>query len=339
MRSVTLLEPGHFEAKMVADPITLGPEDVLSRVNTIGICGTDYHAYKGDQPFFSYPRRLGHELGVEVLAVGEQVTDLKPGDKCAVEPYLFCGACQPCLAGKTNCCERLNVLGVHVDGGWCEKLILPSQKLHRANDLGFNQLALVETLGIGFHAVGRASLYAGQSILVIGAGPIGMTVMQAAKLRGVRVVAYDYSAHRLEVCKNLRLADEVIVGPQEGLPSVLRTLGGGHLPEVVFDATGQISSMQDCIQYVAFGGTIVFVGLVQNDFSLPDPLFHRKEITLIASRNATSTEFKQILEHMRQKQISVDDWIGPQVSFDDIIDTFPQLLKSQSTFIKAMILL
>src|SRR3954471_5625295 len=152
MRRVTLLEPGRFAADSCAPPESPGGY-ALVRSHRIGVCGTDLHAFAGRQPFFTYPRVLGHELGVEVVSVPPGDHGLKPGDRCAVEPYLWCGRCHACRTGKPNCCENLQVLGVHTDGGMCGRLAVPADKLHRSERLSFEQLALVETLGIGYHAV------------------------------------------------------------------------------------------------------------------------------------------------------------------------------------------
>src|SRR5262245_17969764 len=185
MQTVILAEPSRFELTDTAAPSEPPPGHALVRVHRIGVCGTDLHAYRGEQPFFSYPRILGHELGVEVLSLAPDVkSDLAPGDRCAVEPYMDCGTCIACRRGSTNACTSLRVLGVHIDGGMREYIAVPSAKLHSSAALSFDQLALVETLGIGAHAVGRARIAVGAWALVIGVGPIGLTVMQFARLAG-----------------------------------------------------------------------------------------------------------------------------------------------------------
>jgi threonine dehydrogenase-like Zn-dependent dehydrogenase len=156
MRAVVLERPGQFsvmETPPVGKPKT-GEATVL--VKTIGICGTDLRAFGGNQPFFQYPRFLGHELGVEILGAGASEKGLPPGDQCAVEPYLSCGHCSACKRGKTNCCKKLRLLGVHIDGGMLGALTVPSSKLHKSEGLSPDQLALVETLSVGAHAVRRA---------------------------------------------------------------------------------------------------------------------------------------------------------------------------------------
>src|SRR5947199_4307593 len=179
MQTIVLEKPGSLTLADTAAPTDVPPGHAMVRVRRVGICGTDLHAYRGRQPFFSYPRILGHELGVEVIALGDGDTfGLKKGDRCTVEPYLNCGKCIACRRGKTNCCASLEVLGVHTDGGMRERIRVPVSKLHPSETLTLDQLALIETLGIGAHAVDRAKVEAGEFVLVIGAGPIGLAVMQ-----------------------------------------------------------------------------------------------------------------------------------------------------------------
>src|SRR5437016_1168272 len=146
MKTLTLNEPGNFAFSETPEPVDLPPGHALVRVRRVGICGTDWHAYHGRQPFFTYPRILGHELGIEVERVNDASSSLRPGDRCSVEPYLNCGRCIACRRGKGNCCVDLKVLGVHIDGGMRERIVVPTNKLHRSNSLSLEQLALVETL-------------------------------------------------------------------------------------------------------------------------------------------------------------------------------------------------
>src|SRR3954454_12795824 len=173
MKAIQLTEPKQFRRIDIADAPQPGPGEVLVRIHRIGICGTDISGYLGKMPFFSYPRIPGHELGVEVLEVGAGVTNVKPGDRCAVEPYINDPNSYASRRGHPNCCERLEVLGVHRDGGMRPQVVLPARKLHPSKTLAFEQLALVETLAIGCHAVNRGAPRADGSCLIIGAGPIG----------------------------------------------------------------------------------------------------------------------------------------------------------------------
>src|SRR5438067_817264 len=186
MLQIRLEQPGEFIARESSAPVRAEGE-ALVRIRRIGVCGTDLHAFQGNQPFFTYPRVLGHELAGEIIEIGANDRGLTVGDRVAIEPYLACDECRACRSGRYNCCARLEVLGVHRDGGMQELLAAPIRLLHRSERLALEQLALVETLGIGFHAVERAALAPGESVLVVGAGPIGLAVSQFALLAGARV--------------------------------------------------------------------------------------------------------------------------------------------------------
>ena len=165
MKTIVLEKPGSFQLTERPSPGDPAPGQALVRIHRVGVCGSDIHAFKGNQPFFTYPRVVGHELGVEIVAVGPNEKGLAVGDRCAVEPYLHCGRCIACRRGKTNCCVALQVLGVHTDGGMCEFIAVPVGKLHRSRTLSPDQLALVEMLTIGAHAVRRAQLEPGENVL------------------------------------------------------------------------------------------------------------------------------------------------------------------------------
>ncbi len=170
MKAIQLQEPKRFEHVDIAEPGKPGPGQALVRTHRMGICGTDYSGYLGKMPFFSYPRIPGHELGVEVLEVGDGVSNVKAGDRCSVEPYMNCGTCYACRKGSPNCCDSLEVIGVMIDGGLCEQFLIRADKLHRSEKLSFEQLALVETLGIGCHACDRGAPQEGDHVLIAGMG-------------------------------------------------------------------------------------------------------------------------------------------------------------------------
>lgn len=336
MKSVTLEEPGRFVVAERAEAYTPGVGEALVRVRRVGVCGTDYHAFRGRQPFFHYPRVLGHELGVEVLQVGESVENVRPGDRCAVEPYLNCGRCIACRQGKTNCCVALEVLGVHRDGGLCERMVVPAVKLHPSSRLTLDQLALVETLGIGAHAVNRAAVQPGETVLVIGAGPIGLSAIQFAKAAGARVTVMDVNPDRLEFARDAIGCDDCIPAGEPALKEVEK-LTAGDLPTAVFDATGNPSSMMEAFQYVAHGGRLVFVGLFQGDVTFHDPYFHRREMTLLSSRNSTAADFRRIIGLIESGQVDTTHWITHRAQLGDVANVFPAWLDPQSKVLKAIV--
>lgn len=336
MRKVILQKPGHFVREASEYPNSPAPGEVLVRMRKIGVCGTDLHAFRGRQPFFSYPRVLGHELGVEILECGDH-TKLKQGQYCAVEPYLYCGQCIACQRGKTNCCEKLEVLGVHVDGGMCEQMIVPATNLYPSDKLQPEQLALVETLGIGAHAVERASLALDDTILVLGAGPIGLSVVQFAQMLGLPLIVADMNARRLQFCQQNMKVSAVLDAGQDDFEAQLKRLLGGELPTVIFDATGNPESMQKALHYLAPGGKLILVGLYQGDYTFHDPLFHKKEVTLMSSRNSTGSNFRRIISLMEQGKIDTSPWITHHLNLDDVPDGFATLLEPTSGVVKAMV--
>jgi 2-desacetyl-2-hydroxyethyl bacteriochlorophyllide A dehydrogenase len=337
MKTVRLDKPGHLSLLEEAPPAPPLSGEALVRVRRVGICGTDLHAYAGDQPFFTYPRVLGHELGVEVVAVGAGVTHLRPGDRCSVEPYLNCQKCVACRRGKPNCCSELRVLGVHVDGGMRGSFTLPARKLHPSSVLSFDQLALVDTLAIGCHAVERAGLERDESALVIGAGPIGLSVMQFAAEAGARVIVLDVNAGRLEFCRTQIGVPHVVNAAETPPLDALERLTGGDLPTAVFDATGNPKSMAAAFHYPAQGGRLVFVGLFQGEVAFNDPSFHKRELTLLASRNALPTDFTRIIRLIEGGRIDTTPWITHRAPLDEVSGAFPAWVRPETGVIKAMV--
>lgn len=298
-------------------------------MRNIGVCGTDLHAFRGRQPFFTYPRILGHELAVDVVDVGNDVTALKAGDRCAVNPYLNCGTCQACRRGKTNCCETLKVLGVHIDGGMRERFNVPASHLYLGNDLTDSQLALVETLGIGAHAVGRAMPVSGEPALVIGSGPIGLAVMEFLRIADVPIHLLELSGSRRSFANANYPVARMYANREEALAANPVT--------TVFDCTGNPHSMNSALSLVANGGKLIFVGLFVGDVTFHDPDFHRKEISLLATRNCTAPEHLRILEHIREGRINTAPWVSDTVKASDMIPRFPHWTDPNAGVVKAII--
>ena len=336
MRAIQLEKPQSFLPIDISEPGKPGPAQALVRVHRVGICGTDYSGYLGKMPFFTYPRIPGHELGVEVLAIGSGVTHLKPGDRCAVEPYMNCGACFPCQRGASNCCEQLKVLGVMMDGGLTEQLLLPAAKLHPSTRLTFDQLALVETLAIGCHAVNRGAPAPGDTVLVIGAGPIGLSVIEFVKLAGAKTVVIDLNEQRLAFCRETMGVEHTLLGDGSELEA-LRNLTNGALAQVVIDATGSNKSMSHALNYCSFTGRLVFVGITTQEIAFVHPLMHRRELTLLASRNALPPDFTRIIQLIEDGLINTRPWITHQAPFEKMIEEFPRWLQPETRVIKAVV--
>tara|TARA_B110000037_G_scaffold192394_1_gene226579 strand:+ start:456 stop:1466 length:1011 start_codon:yes stop_codon:yes gene_type:complete len=333
MDTLRLVVPGVIELIETDEPRSPESGEVVVRVCHVGLCGTDIHAYAGRQPFFTYPRILGHELGVVVEEVGSDVSGLAVGDRCAVEPYLAEPGDRAYEKGKTNCSASTQCLGVHVDGGMRERIVLPAKLLHLSQKLDTRSLALVETLGIGCHAVERARLEEGESVVVVGAGPIGLTVVQFAVLSGVRVTVMDMSEDRLESCKSLFPSVETLkIGVDEDAKRGFRVR-----PDCVFDCTGNQQSMERSIALPAHGGRVVLVGICREMICFNDPDFHTRELSIIGSRNSTAKDFKFIIDKMETGEIDPSSWITHECrsgEFSGVIDTW---LKPDSGLLKGMI--
>jgi 2-desacetyl-2-hydroxyethyl bacteriochlorophyllide A dehydrogenase len=338
MKAIQLAEPKQFRVIDVPEPPAPGAGEAVVKVFRVGVCGTDYSGYLGKMPFFSYPRIPGHELGVEVVAVGPGVTNVKSGDRASVEPYINCQNCYSCVRGHTNCCENHQTLGVHCDGGLRPFFTIPARKLHVSETLSYEQLALVETLGIGLHAINRANPRADETVLVIGAGPIGLSVVEFAKLAGSRVVVMDLNEQRLRFAREQMGVRETITAKNlDEDVKAFTELTGGKLGNVVVDATGSVKSMVAAMNFVGFAGRLVWVGITQDPLTFTQPLMHRREMTMLASRNALPHEFTRIIRLIEGGMLDTRPWITHRAPFEGMIGEFANWLKPDTGVVKAMV--
>ena len=335
MRAVVLEDPGHLAVVDRPEPHAPAPDEVLVATRRVGLCGTDYHAYAGNQNFFSYPRVLGHELAVEVLEVGRDVTNVSAGDCCAVLPYLPCGECISCRNGRTNCCQRLQVLGVTTDGGMRERFTVASSALFGRPALDLDALALIETLGIGYHAVQRSGVQPGQFALVVGGGPIGLATCQVLLAAGARVALTDTSPDRLSRAAAMMPVHALAAGG--GLDERLREADLGRLPTLVFDATGNRNSMEHSLTLVEFTGTLVLVGHTTSGLTFDNPTLHRREITVVTSRNALASEWEPLLDLVEAGTIGATPWITDRTDLSDVVTDLPRWASAAGTMLKALV--
>ena len=339
MKALQLEKPESWREVDVPEPSKPGVGEALVQVNRVGVCGTDIAGYLGKMPFFSYPRIPGHELGVKVVETGGGVTNVKTGDRCSVEPYMNCQQCYACRRGHTNCCENLKVLGVMMDGGLTEYLLLPARKLHPANELSAEQCALVETLAIGCHAVNRGNPRVGENVLVVGAGPIGLAVIEFVKLSGARTIVLDMNEKRLEFCRtNMRVTDTVLAKGDGSELEALKEITKGQCADLVVDATGSNKSMSHCLNFAAFAGRVVYVGITQQEVSFPHaPIMHRRELTLMGSRNALPEDFRRIIKLIEGGKIDTRPWITHRTPFANLIEQFESFTRPETGVIKAIV--
>jgi len=338
IRGIILEKPQQFVFAKLPVPGRPGVGQALVRPRVMGICGTDLGGYLGKMPFFGYPRIIGHELGVEVLEVGEGVTHLNAGDRCSIEPYLNCGKCFACRRGATNCCQYNETFGVMCDGGLRERFLIRADKLHVGNELSFDQLALVETLAIGCHACDRGAAAAGDHVLVIGAGPIGLAVLEFVRLTGARVTVMDLVESRLQFCRdNYRVENTILYSDDASAMAQTEHITAGDRFAVVIDATGNHHSMASAMLHVAQTGTLVYVGITSQALSLSHVTMHKPEMTIKASRNALPGDFTRIIDLIRDEQIRTAPWITHRSTFHHMIADFSDFTKPESGVIKAVV--
>ncbi len=337
MKALVCEEPGSFQYIKKEKPLLQTGHAIL-KIKRIGICGTDLHAFEGTQPFFNYPRILGHELAAEIVEI-EDNNEFALGDKVTFSPYFYCGKCIACRNGLTNCCADIKVFGVHIDGGMSEYISVPIKYLIKGNDMSFEELALVEPLAIGAHGIRRAGVKPGEFVLVIGAGPIGLGVMEFAKIAGAHVIAMDINDQRLEFCKE-KLSVACTINPaKEDVMEQLRSITNNDMPTIVIDATGNLKAINNAFQYMAHGARYVLVGLQRNEIVISHPEFHKRESALMSSRNATAEDFNHVLTCMKNKLLDPATYITHRVLFDEVKDNFESWLDPKTGVIKAMVTL
>jgi 2-desacetyl-2-hydroxyethyl bacteriochlorophyllide A dehydrogenase len=343
MKALFCIRPGRLEYKEIDAPLA-GPGQAVIKIRRVGICGTDLHAFEGTQPYFEYPRILGHELAGDLVDF-DKAPGFIPGEAVTVIPYFNCGVCIACRRDRPNACTTLKVCGVHIDGGMREYLCVPSSFLVHGSGLSYDQLALVEPLAIGAHAVRRAGIQSDEFVLVIGAGPIGLGTMEMARIAGGQVIAMDINEGRLRFCRE-KLQVLHTINPAAAASSdttsgdvlaQLRHITRGDMPTVVIDATGSRKAINDGFQYMAHGGRYMLVGLQKGEVQFSHPEFHQREGTLMSSRNATREDFDKVMESMKKGMIDPASFINTRVPFEEAGPAFAGWLDPANGVIKAMV--
>ena len=335
MNTLVCTEPGNFEYQSAIKP-ELQTGYAIIKIRRIGICGTDLHAYEGTQPFFSYPRILGHELSGELIDF-DDAPGFEKGEIVTFIPYFNCGHCIACRMGKPNCCTSIKVCGVHQDGGMVEYLSVPSHTLIHGKGLSFDELALVEPLAIGAHGVSRAVVQPGEFVLVVGAGPIGLGTMEMARIAGAKVIAMDINDNRLQFCKEKLQVHHVVNALSPDIMAELMQITNNDMPTVVIDATGNLKAINSAFSYMAHGARYVLIGLQKGDISFNHPEFHKRESTLMSSRNALRADFEHVIDCMKKGLVSPTTYITHRVLFNEVKAEFEGWLDPANGVIKAMV--
>ncbi len=335
MKTLVCTKPGEFNYVTAEQPQRQAGHAII-KIRRIGICGTDLHAFEGTQPYFEYPRILGHELAGEIIAV-DDVPGFEIGEAVTFIPYFSCGKCIACRAGKPNACVNIKVCGVHQHGGMVEYYSVPSHALIHGEGLSLDALALIEPLAIGAHAVRRAGVTKGEFVLVVGAGPIGLGTMEFVRAAGGNVIALDTNHDRLRFCRETLNVKHIINAMDDDVIEKLKSITNGDMPTVVMDATGNLKAINNAFQYMSHGARYVLIGLQKGEICFSHPEFHKREATLMSSRNATRADFENVISLIRQKEIDPTIFITHRVHFDQVKDEFEKWLDPAHRVIKAMV--
>lgn len=334
MKSILCEQPGRLLLTEMEEPRP-EPGHTILKIRRIGICGTDLHAFEGTQPYFNYPRILGHELSARIEST--DAPGFSKGELVTIIPYLNCGTCVACRKGKPNCCVKIQVCGVHTDGGMRERFSVPSYCLVGSQGLSEDQLALIEPLAIGAHGVRRAAVDPSDWVLVVGAGPIGLGTLEFARIAGGKTIIMDTNEQRLDFCRKV-LGIEYTINPlAENAQQKLADITNGDMATVVIDATGNLQAINQGFSYMAHGGRYILIGLQKGEIHFSHPEFHKREGTLMSSRNATRHDFEHVVHSIRQGLVDPLKYITHRIPFDTLPEKFPALLNPATGVIKALV--
>lgn len=316
MKAVCLQSPGDIKLEEVPYP-NRKEGDILIKVRSLGICGSDIGAYRGANPLVSYPRIIGHEAAGEIVAVPENETKLVVGDRVVLEPYIYCGKCYPCQKNRTNCCENLTVLGVHIDGAMSEYFSHPRHLVHKVPDnISWHLLALVEPLTISMHAIRRCRVQRGEHVVITGSGPIGLLAAQYVLTLEASPIVVDPVEERLEFAK--RLGVEHTINPlKTDAISEIKSLTRGRMAEAIIEASGNAMAIRSSIDYASYAGRICLVGWPKSEVSLPTSLVSKKELDIFGSRNSVRA-FPESIKLISERKVNVAAVITKTTSFEEI---------------------
>lgn len=323
MKAIEIIKPG--EMKLVEREMPLvGEGDILLKINYIGFCGSDLSTYLGKNPMVQYPRIPGHEISATIMELGAQVPkEFRIGQRATVVPYTNCGQCTSCRQKHFNACRYNQTLGVQRDGAMAEYISIPWQKVIADDELSAFQLALVEPMTVGFHAIDNGKVTDLDTVLVFGCGMIGSGAIVRANLRGATVIAVDIDDSKLEVAKTLG-AHYTINSKTLNLHAELERITNGDGPTVIVEAAGNPITYKAAIDEVAFAGRVVCIGYAKDEIAFPTKLWVQKELEILGSRNANPSDFSAVIKYLKTSSLDENLLISKVVSPEEA----PEAMKS-----------
>ena len=323
MRALVIDRPGEARVIEMERPAA-DPQLAAMRVRRIGLCGSDLTTYLGKNPMVTYPRIPGHEVAATLEHVPANELGLKAGMNVTLSPYTSCGKCSSCRQGRFNACRDNQTLGVQRDGALMDFLSMPLAKLYAA-PLPLEELALVEPLTVGCHAVARGMVTAKDTVAVYGCGGVGLGAVAAAAFRDARVVAIDIDDKKLAIAKDCG-ARELINSTREDVHARLQEISGGHGPDVIIEAIGRPDTYRAAVEEVCFAGRVVYIGYAKENVSFETRLFVQKELDIRGSRNALPEDFREVIRMFEQKRFPTAEAISATVPLDEA----PAILRAWS---------
>ena len=319
MKACRIVNPRRAEPFEIPDPVAQSGEATIE-IRRIGLCGTDLKTYLGTNPIVTYPRVIGHEIGA-VLEHDAEIggRHFPEGTVVTVNPYTVCGKCPSCRANRPNACRENQTLGNQRDGAARERLAIAVDRIVPVSDLSVDQAACIEPLSVGFHAVRRAEVSREDTVLIIGAGMIGLGVVAGCAARGARTIVADLSDAKLATAKKLGATITLNVR-NRSLVDDVHALTDGDGADVVVEAVGTVKTYQDAVTAAAFSGRVVYIGYAAEDVPFTTKLFVMKELDIRGSRNATMEDFHHVAEEIRYGTIKVEEIITHRFAMDEIDD-------------------
>ena len=319
MKVLKIAEPGKVVLGEGEKPAA-EQNEVLVKLKYVGFCGSDLSTYLGKNPMVQYPRVPGHEISGIIESVGEGIPDgFSAGEPVTVVPYTNCGQCPSCRRGRSYACQFNQTLGVQRDGAMQEYISVPWQKILKAPKLSELELAMVEPLTVGFHAIERGRVTDSDTVMVMGCGMIGAGAVVRAVLRGATVIAVDIDDHKLNLARDLG-AHYTVNSVNSDLHEELGKLTGGDGPDVVVEAAGNPITYRAAVEEVAFTGRVVCIGYAGSEVSFATKLFVQKEMDIMGSRNATPEDFRAVISYLERGTIPLDQMITLKVKPEEAAD-------------------
>ena len=312
MKALAITAPGQTAFVDLPEPTPRAGE-VLLRIRRIGYCGSDLNTFRGLNPLVKYPRVPGHEIGAVIAACGADVpAEWSVGTAVTVLPYTNCGKCSACRQGRFNCCRSNETLGVQRDGALTEFIVAPWPKLYRSPKLDLRELALVEPLTVGFHAVDRGRVTHAETVLVFGCGAIGLGAIAGAAYRQARVIAVDIDDAKLALARQCG-AVETINSQAGNLHDQLTQLTAGDGPAVAIEAVGLPQTFRAAVEEVGFAGRVVYIGYAKQPVEYETKYFVMKELDILGSRNATAKDFTTVVQMLETGRFPISEVITQTV--------------------------